>query len=115
MARRIEQVFGPEPYSGFDSQYIGGVWRTGRRGTSTKDIDPYTGKPLLEIPLADARDVDDAYRSAAKAQPVWAAMLPRDRASVLRSVVSILELRHDEIVAWLIHESGSTRIKAESF
>src|SRR5215468_2978791 len=106
MARRIEQVFGPTPYSSFDNQYIGGVWRTGRRGTTTKDIDPYTGKPLVEIPLAAQRDVDEAYRSAAKAQPAWSATLPRERAEVLRSVASILDARHAEIVSWLIHESG---------
>jgi aldehyde dehydrogenase (NAD+) len=113
MARRIEQVFGPTPYSSFDNHYIGGVWRTGRRGTTTKDIDPYTGKTLVEIPLADQRDVDEAYRSAAKAQPAWSATLPRERAEVLRSVASILDARHAEIVSWLIHEGGSARVKAE--
>jgi len=113
MARKIEQVFGPTPYMGFENQYIGGVWRTGRSGAKTKDIDPYHDKMLVEIPLADQRDVDEAYRSAAKEQRAWAATLPRERADVLRSVASILEARHDEIVTWLIHESGSTRVKAE--
>ena len=113
MARRLEQVFGPTPYSGFDNQYISGIWRTGRSGASTKDIDPYTGKTLIEIPLADQRDVDESYRAAAKVQPAWAATLPRERAEVLRSVASILEARHSEIVTWLIHEAGSTRVKAE--
>src|SRR5260370_6582243 len=31
---------------------------------------------------------------------------------MLRSA-SIMEARHDEIVDWLIHEAGSTRVKAE--
>ena len=97
MARKIEQVFGPTPYMGFDNQYIGGVWRTGRSGAKTKDIDPYHDKMLVEIPLADQRDVDEAYRSAAKEQRAWAATLPRERADMLRSVASILEARHDEI------------------
>ena len=33
---------------------------------------------------ADLTDVDEAYKTAAKAQIKWAAMLPRDRAQVFR-------------------------------
>ncbi|BBI67518.1 hypothetical protein PKHYL_17090 [Psychrobacter sp. KH172YL61] len=37
---------------------------------------------------------------------------PAERAAVMYKVVSILDQRQDEIVDWLIKESGSTRIKA---
>src|SRR5690349_17241234 len=103
---------GPLPYSGFGTMPIGGAWRTGRSGKLLVDSDPYTGKTLAEIPLADARDVDDAYRAAERAQPAWAAALPQDRRDVLERAAHIFEWRREEIVDWLIKEAGSTRAKA---
>ena len=113
MAVNVDTLFAPSPYTGLDNQYIDGIWRPGHRGSATKDLDPYTGKTLIEIPLADQSDVDEAFRSAASAQPLWAAALPRVRATILRRAEAIIDGREGEIVSWLIHESGSTRIKAE--
>lgn len=105
---------GAERYSGFDRQFINGSWRPGRRGVAIRDIDPYTGETLVEISAADLRDVDEAYESAQKAQPAWAGRLPAERAEVLRRAATVMEARHDEIIGWLIRESGSTRVKAEA-
>lgn len=99
-------------YEGFDKQFINGRWRAGRSSRTVKDIDPYTGEILLEIPSADREDLDEAYQSAAKAHPAWAATLPSQRAAVLLGVIGIMEARREEIVNWLVRESGSTRIKA---
>lgn len=103
----------PSRYAGLDRQYIGGTWRPGRAGRTLRDSDPYTGETVAEIGLANQSDVDEAYRSAAKAQPAWAAMLPAERAGIMRRSAVIMEERHEEIVSWLVRESGSTRIKAE--
>jgi aldehyde dehydrogenase (NAD+) len=113
MALRAESVFAPPPYTGFDNQYINGVWRPGHSQKTGKDENPYTRKVIVEIPLANQQDVDDAYEAARMAQPPWASARPRVRSDMLRRVMSILEERHDEIVTWLITESGSTRTKAE--
>jgi aldehyde dehydrogenase (NAD+) len=101
------------PYSGFDMQYIGGQWRAGHRAATLKDDDPYTGETLVEITIADQTDIDEAYQSAQRAQPAWAAALPAERAAVMRRVATGMEERRKEIVGWLIRESGSTRLKAE--
>lgn len=103
----------PPRHSGFDGQYINGVWRPGRRGRTLADTDPYTGERLAEIALADQSDLDAAYQAAAKAQPAWADRLPAERAGVLLQAIALMEARRDEIIDWLIHEAGSTRIKAE--
>jgi aldehyde dehydrogenase (NAD+) len=103
----------PRPYSGFDLLFINGTWRPGSIVKTVKDTDPYTGETLLEIGAADERDLDEAYRSAAKAQPKWAAMLPAARAAVFERVAVIMEARREEIVSWLVKESGSTRLKAQ--
>jgi aldehyde dehydrogenase (NAD+) len=105
-------VEAPAPYDGFDKMLIGGVWRAGRLDSTLVDRDPYTAETLVEIPLADARDVDDAYRAAAHAQHAWAATLPQERRDVLDRAALIFEQRREEIVNWLIRESGSTRAKA---
>ena len=63
--------------------------------------------------MANESDLDEAYQCASKAQIEWAAMLPFERAAVMLRSASIMEARHEEIVDWLIRESGSTRIKAE--
>jgi aldehyde dehydrogenase (NAD+) len=113
MATQLETpVASAQAYSGFDKQFINGAWRSGRLGRTLKDTDPYTGETLVEIAMADQRDLDEAYRSAVKAQCSWAATLPGGRASVLRRMVLLMEERKQEIVGWLVRESGSTRIKA---
>ena len=100
------------PYAGLDRQFIAGQWRTGRGERSTIDRNPYTGETLIEIPNASPEDLDDAYRAAAAAQPGWAARLPGERAAVMHRATHIMEARRDEIIGWIVRESGGTRIKA---
>jgi aldehyde dehydrogenase (NAD+) len=77
------------------------------------DINPFSGIDIFSIALANRADLDEAFASAAKAQRKWDAVLPAEKASVFCRAASIMEDRHEEIVSWLIRESGSTRIKAE--
>lgn len=91
---------------------LGGQWRGGRSGRVLEDRDPYTDEILVRIPLAGEEDLNEAFRAAADAQPKWAAMLPGERAAILRRAAAIMEARREEIVTWLIKESGSTRLKA---
>jgi aldehyde dehydrogenase (NAD+) len=105
------EVAKPQPYSGFDRLPIGGEWRKGKM-RPLKDIDPYTDEVLLEIPQADRGDLDDAYAAAARAQTTWAQEPASTRGEVFRVAAHVMETRRDEIVSWLIHESGSTRLKA---
>jgi aldehyde dehydrogenase (NAD+) len=58
-----------------------------------EDRDPYTDEVLIRIPLANEQDLDEAYRAAAEAQPKWAAMLPGERAAILRRAAAIMEAR----------------------
>ena len=100
-------------YEDFALQYIGGHWRAGASERELTSNDPYTGKDLVTLQMATTDDVDAAYAAAREAQPAWATLAPSERAGVMRKVVAIFDERHDEIVDWLIRESGSTRIKAE--
>lgn len=108
----VRQVAAPQAYADFDRLPIGGKWRNGKSNRILDDRDPYTGQVILEIPQADRSDLDDAYATAATAQAAWAAELPATRATVFRRATEILEARREEVISWLIHESGSTRLKA---
>ena len=101
------------PYSGFNGSVISGSWRSGKQGEAREDTDPYSGEVLAEIVLGNESDLDEAYRSAAKVQVAWAARLPSERAVVMLRAAAVMQERRQEIVDWLIHESGSTRFKAE--
>jgi aldehyde dehydrogenase (NAD+) len=103
----------PARFAGMDQQYIDGVWRKGSEGSKLLDVDPFTGETLLEIIQADKTDLDEAYASAEKAQAGWAGKDPVERATIMLRSSRIMEERREEIVDWLIRESGSTRMKAE--
>jgi len=102
----------PTPYEGFDKMLLNGTWRHGGDGRVADDLDPYTNEVLVRIPQADERDLDEAFRAAAAAQPEWQRMSPSQRSAIMRRAAAIMEERREEIVEWLIRESGSTRIKA---
>jgi aldehyde dehydrogenase (NAD+) len=96
----------------FEGQYIQGSFRAGSSGQHREDRDPFTGELLATLQLADRRDLDDAYEAAARAQLAWAETGPGERGAIFHGAVRILEERQEEIVRWLIQESGSTRTKA---
>ena len=101
-----------ESYQNFHLQLLAGEWREGSGEESRAVVNPYSGETLTSIRSATSADVDETYHKAAAAQLVWADTPPAKRAALLLRVVSIFDKRKDEIIDWLIRESGSTRLKA---
>ncbi|MCO5094688.1 MAG: aldehyde dehydrogenase family protein [Xanthomonadaceae bacterium] len=99
-------------YGDFGLLPIAGKWREGASGRRLEVTNPFSGQKLLDIAMASKANLDEAYRAAAKAQPDWAAKGPGERAAVMHRAVAIFDARRDEIIDWLVRESGSTRIKA---
>jgi len=93
-------------------QFIAGAWRQGGSEATLATTNPYDGSVLATIRQASPADVDDAYRAAEAAQQQWAAQPPSARRDVLLRAAQILEERRQEIVDWLVAESGSTVGKA---
>lgn len=93
-------------------QYIGGTWRDGNSSRQLQVTDPFTGETLLTIQQADKADLNDAYVTAEEAGRSWAATSPAVRQQVMLKAARIMEERREEIVSWLIAESGSTVLKA---
>lgn len=93
-------------------QFIDGTWREGSSDRVLTVTDPLNDTTLATIRQATVQDLDDAYRSAELAQADWAARAPADRQRIIQRAAQLLEERRDEIVRWLIAESGSTAGKA---
>jgi aldehyde dehydrogenase (NAD+) len=103
----------PARYPGFDRMPIAGTWRAGGVGSTASDLNPFTGETLVEIPQADAADVDSAYRGARDAQRQWERTPPSEQAQVFLRAAQIMDARREEIFDWLTVEAGSTRVKCE--
>jgi aldehyde dehydrogenase (NAD+) len=111
MSSLLEAEIPTTSFESLDQQFIDGQWRAGRAG-SRDDLDPFSGEVIATMTQGNRADLDDAYASAARAQPGWAALPPGGRAQVMRRVAAVMETHRDEIIGWLIREAGSTRIKA---
>ena len=93
-------------------QFIAGAWREGRSERLLTVTDPYSRQELASIRMANVEDLDDAYRAAEAAQREWALTPPAARQAVMQRAAQILDERHQDIVDWLVAESGSTILKA---
>ncbi|NTH15014.1 aldehyde dehydrogenase family protein [Agrobacterium rhizogenes] len=101
-----------DPYGDFSGQYIAGRWVPGTDGKTSLDRNPFNDDVVAEISLASIADLDLAFEAAHRAQTEWAKTLPAERVAVFLRAVAILDARRDEIIGWIVRESGSTRIKA---
>lgn len=94
------------------NQFIGGQWRQGSSPTVLNVSNPFNGEQLLAIRQADITDLEDAYSAAETAGKAWAAVSPAARQQVMLKAAQIMEDRREEIISWLVAESGSTVLKA---
>ena len=76
-------------------------------------IEPATGESLGVAGVANAASVAAATKSAAKAQRAWAATPLGERIAIVRRAGEILDRHRDEIVGWLVRETGSVPPKAD--
>ena len=100
-------------YESFTTMPLGTTWRPGNSGKIAADTDPWSGKVLTEVPLADLADLDEAVTTAQKAQREWAARSPANRADVMLAAAAVIQDRRLEITDWLIHETGVPLARAE--
>lgn len=88
-----------------------GSWSASAAGTLTVR-EPATGDVLAETGLAGPQDVAAAAKAAAAAQKAWAAVLPQARAAILSRAADLLEQNGQELIPWIMRESGSIEAKA---
>lgn len=100
------------PYSGLDRQFIDGRWCDGNAGKTRENHNPYDASLINTITLASVDDLDTAYVAAARAQRDWRHTSHSERSDLFLRVLKILDARKDEIIDWLVRESGATLLKA---
>ena len=99
-------------FAKLNRQYIGGVWRDGSSTKTLTDRNPYNGKSIADFKLASLSDLDEAYRSAAAAQKIWAEVNPFEKRAILEKAISWIEQNEGDITDMIIEELGGTRFKA---
>lgn len=100
-------------HTDFTKMYIDGQWVEGSSDKSIDNTNPFTDETLFSIRSADESDLDKAYAVAKEAQTEWATMLPQNRRALIEKFAEVTLEHKDDIIDWLVKESGSTRIKAE--
>ncbi|MYL21721.1 aldehyde dehydrogenase family protein [Halobacillus litoralis] len=97
----------------FTKQYINGQWKNGSSEKFVENINPYTEQSIASIPSANEDDLNEAYDAAVQAQESWMSVLPAQKQTYFDKLLHVVQERKDEIVDWLVKESGSTIVKAE--
>ncbi|MFC7402568.1 benzaldehyde dehydrogenase [Citricoccus sp. GCM10030269] len=80
-------------------------WVNGSGGTQPV-LNPSTGETIGEIGFATPDDVYGAARKAAAAQKEWAALKPTERAAVLRRAGDLFQAHSEELIGWVVAETG---------
>jgi aldehyde dehydrogenase (NAD+) len=79
---------------------------TGASGGEHEHIYPATGKPTVRVPLAGAKEIDDAVRAARAALPEWRSRTADQRRDPMLRFARLMEERRDEIARLSVVENG---------
>jgi benzaldehyde dehydrogenase (NAD) len=85
-------------------------WKPANGGLDV--LEPATGAVLTRVGNANAGDMARAAAEARSLQPAWAATPYEQRAAVLRKAAALLEENQQEIVYWIMRETGGIAPKA---
>ncbi|GAB7054447.1 MULTISPECIES: aldehyde dehydrogenase family protein [unclassified Paenibacillus] len=92
--------------------FIGGEWKEGSSQRTAAVTNKFSDEVITEIRLANKQDIHDAYEAARKAQAEWAQVPPHEKAALMEKAAALIAERQEEIVKWLVEESGSSQLKA---
>jgi len=88
--------------------YINGAWEKPEGHATQSVTNPATGAVLVEVPFANASDIDRAVRAAHAAFLKWRDVPVVDRVQVLYRFKGLLEQHAAEVAALLTRENGKT-------
>jgi benzaldehyde dehydrogenase (NAD) len=104
-----EQLLSQDQWEG---KLFSGGWTDGG-GEPLTVTEKATGESLGEVAQASPADVAAAARAAAAAQPAWAATYGVERREVFIRAAQLLAEHREELIDWIIRETGGVRPKAE--
>jgi succinyl-CoA reductase len=100
------------PAGGKGSLFIGGSWRPPAGGRYAPVINPSTGRPLGEAPVASADEARGAVDAAADAEERWAGVPGHERARILRTVSERLRADRETMARLIASEVGKPIVDA---
>lgn len=86
--------------------YINGTWRAAADGARIEVTDPATQSVFCDVPALDIADAADAVDAAQTAFVGWAARLPQDRASILRTWFDLIIAAKEDLARIMVAEQG---------
>lgn len=99
-------------YLGLNQQWIAGQWTEGHSALQLNNLNPYDQTHIFSMQAASIADVDAAYTAAAQAYQQGKLHSIAVREQLIAQLTHVMHRRREEIIDWLITESGSTRFKA---
>ena len=94
--------------------FIAGAMRPALSGRWLDNIEPATGQVYGQLPDSDARDVEEAYRAAKKAYPLWAGLSGEERYRYLMRIAERIEARAQELAEAESRDNGKPLWLAQS-
>lgn len=94
--------------------YIAGEWGRGSGTATGAVINPATGATIAEVPFASTSDLDRALDAAGRAFAAWKAVLPQERARLLRRIAGLVRDRADAIARTMTLEQGKPLAEAKA-
>jgi succinate-semialdehyde dehydrogenase/glutarate-semialdehyde dehydrogenase len=79
------------------------------RASRVTAVEPFTGRPLAEIPISVRDDVDAAFRAARLSQATWAARSVEERARIVGRIHDVILDRQSTLADVVQAESGKAR------
>ena len=89
-----------------DLAYVNGRWVAGREGHSFQVTDPASSATLAWVASLDADETGAAVDAAAAAFPRWRAMLPQERAVILRRWHDLMLAAKEDLALLMTLEQG---------
>ena len=93
--------------------YIDGGWTAAAAGATFTTVDPNTGRPVAEVPRADASDVDRAVAAAKRVAVDWQFTDTIARAALLRRLGELVTEHAEELAQLEALDSGHYLAKAQ--
>ncbi|HET6921006.1 MAG TPA: aldehyde dehydrogenase family protein, partial [Jiangellaceae bacterium] len=79
------------------------------RASRVTAVEPFTGRPLAEIPVSVSDDVEAAFRAARQSQAAWAERTVEERARIVGRIHDLILDRQSMIADVVQAESGKAR------
>lgn len=102
-----------EQFEQLNKSFLNGEWTEGLSGRTFENVNPYDRTVIHTIRLATAKQLEEAFEAAKKAQKEWGKTSAEERKAVLRKVAEFLKKNQDKIKNIISRETGGSAIKAE--